>query len=128
VPFLRYIVDFIIHIDVHLGEIFGNYGLWVYGILFLIVFCKTGLVVTPLLPGDSLLFAAGTFAAIGSFDSYKVIGGISWVVMCVLAGFYFDNLSLVKNNFSAVLGSIIITSILPGLVEFLRHKYGKYTY
>ena len=65
--FIRYLFDFIIHIDVHLGEIIVNYGLWVYAILFLIVFCETGLVVTPLLPGDSLLFAAGTFAAVGSF-------------------------------------------------------------
>ena len=208
--FIRYLVDFIIHIDVHLGEIIVNYGLWVYAILFLIVFCETGLVVTPLLPGDSLLFAAGTFAAIGSFDlwllciiltlaaiagdtvnywigsyvgprvfhkekvrflnkshlvkahefyeryggktiiiarfvpiirtfapfvagigkmtygkfmSYNVIGGISWVLICVLAGFYFGNLPLVKNNFSLVIGAIIIISILPGVVEFLRHKY-----
>ena len=65
--FIRYLFDFVIHIDVHLGEIIVNYGLWVYDV-FLIVFCETGLVVTPLLPGDSLLFAAGTFAAIGSFD------------------------------------------------------------
>ena len=208
--FIRYLVDFIIHIDVHLGEIIVNYGLWVYAILFVIVFCETGLVVTPLLPGDSLLFAAGTFAAIGSFDlwllciiltlaaiagdtvnywigsyvgprvfhkekvrflnkshlvkahefyeryggktiiiarfvpiirtfapfvagigkmtygkfmSYNVIGGISWVLICVLAGFYFGNLPLVKNNFSLVIGAIIIISILPGVVEFLRHKY-----
>jgi membrane-associated protein len=212
VEFIRYLFDFIIHIDVHLGEIIVNYGLWVYAILFLIVFCETGLVVTPLLPGDSLLFAAGTFAAIGSFDlwllciiialaaiagdtvnywigsyvgpkvfnkekvrflnrdhlikahefyeryggktiiiarfvpiirtfapfvagigkmtygkfmSYNVIGGISWVLICVLAGFYFGNLPFVKNNFSLVIGAIIIISILPGIIEFLRHKYRK---
>lgn len=210
--FIRYLFDFIIHIDVHLGEIIIHYGLWVYAILFLIVFCETGLVVTPLLPGDSLLFAAGTFAAVGSFDlwllciiialaaiagdtvnywigsyvgpkvfhkekvrflnknhlikahefyeryggktiviarfvpiirtfapfvagigkmtygkfmSYNVIGGISWVLVCVLAGYYFGNLPLVKNNFSLVIGAIIIISILPGAVEFLRHKYRK---
>ena len=210
--FIRYLFDFILHIDVHLGEIIVNYGLWVYVILFLIVFCETGLVVMPLLPGDSLLFAAGTFAAIGSFDlwllciiisiaaiagdtvnywigsyvgpkvfhkekvrflnrdhlikahefyeryggktiiiarfvpiirtfapfvagigkmtygkfmSYNVIGGISWVLICVLAGFYFGNLPFVKNNFSLVIGAIIIISILPGIIEFLRHKYRK---
>lgn len=56
---LRLIIDFILHVDLHLQELFNNYGLWIFGILFLIIFCETGLVVTPLLPGDSLLFAAG---------------------------------------------------------------------
>ncbi len=54
------------HIDVHLAELVAQYGPWIYGILFLIIFCETGLVVTPFLPGDSLLFVAGTLAAIGS--------------------------------------------------------------
>jgi membrane-associated protein len=57
------LIDFILHIDVHLAEIIGRYGLWTYGILFLIIFAETGLVVMPLLPGDSLLFAAGAFSA-----------------------------------------------------------------
>ena len=56
--------DFILHIDVHLTEISANYGLWTYGVLFLIIFAETGLVVLPLLPGDSLLFAAGGLAAL----------------------------------------------------------------
>ena len=59
VDFIQYIVDFILHIDDHLFELTAQYGAWVYGIIFLIVFAETGLVVTPLLPGDSLLFAAG---------------------------------------------------------------------
>jgi membrane-associated protein len=58
--------DFFIHLDRHLGDIIAQYGTWTYVILFVIVFCETGLVVTPFLPGDSLLFAAGTFAAIAS--------------------------------------------------------------
>jgi len=60
---VKKLVDFIIHIDRHLAEIIGQYGLWTYGILFLIIFAETGLVVMPLLPGDSLLFAAGAFSA-----------------------------------------------------------------
>jgi len=61
--FIQFIVDFILHIDDHLGEIVQNYGLWIYAIIFLIVFCETGLVVTPFLPGDSLLFATGAIIA-----------------------------------------------------------------
>ncbi|HOY21557.1 MAG TPA: DedA family protein [Cellvibrio sp.] len=62
--FLHLVIDFILHIDVHLSELFSQYGLWIYGILFLIIFCETGLVVTPFLPGDSLLFATGALVAI----------------------------------------------------------------
>ncbi len=64
--FIHYIVDFILHIDVHLTELVAQYGVWVYAILFLILFCETGLVVTPFLPGDSLLFVAGALAALPS--------------------------------------------------------------
>lgn len=64
------LIDFIIHIDKHLDAIVLQYGVWAYTILFIIVFCETGLVVTPLLPGDSLLFAAGAIAARGSLDVY----------------------------------------------------------
>lgn len=59
------IIDVILHVDKYLGQIIHNYGFWTYLILFVIVFCETGLVITPFLPGDSLLFAAGSFAAIG---------------------------------------------------------------
>ena len=68
--FVTGIIDFILHIDVHLQEIIGQYGALTYLILFLIVFAETGLVVTPILPGDSLLFAAGTFAALGSLNPF----------------------------------------------------------
>jgi membrane-associated protein len=60
---LQLVISFILHIDQHLLELFNQYGLWIYGILFLIIFCETGLVVTPLLPGDSLLFATGALIA-----------------------------------------------------------------
>jgi len=62
--FVRLIIDFILHIDVHLATLVAQYGVWVYAILFLILFCETGLVVTPFLPGDSLLFVAGALAAL----------------------------------------------------------------
>jgi len=62
---INFFIDFVLHIDIHLAELMRDYGAWVYAILFLIIFCETGLVVTPFLPGDSLLFAAGTLAAIG---------------------------------------------------------------
>jgi len=63
----KFLIDFILHIDVHLGELINQYGVLTYGILWVIIFIETGLVVTPFLPGDSLLFAAGAFAALGSF-------------------------------------------------------------
>ena len=65
---IRFVVDFILHIDVHLAELVAQYGIWVYAILFLILFCETGLVVTPFLPGDSLLFVAGALAALPGND------------------------------------------------------------
>ncbi len=61
-------IDFILHIDVHLAELVAQYGVWVYAILFLILFCETGLVVTPFLPGDSLLFVAGALSALPTND------------------------------------------------------------
>lgn len=66
--FIHLVIDFILHIDVHLAELVAQYGMWVYAILFLILFCETGLVVTPFLPGDSLLFVAGALAALPGND------------------------------------------------------------
>jgi len=67
------LIDFILHIDVHLAELIRDYGVWIYGILFAIIFIETGLVVMPFLPGDSLLFVAGAFAAKGDMDVSLVI-------------------------------------------------------
>ena len=69
---LKQFIDVILHLNQHLDTLVQNYGPWVYAILFLIVFCETGLVVTPFLPGDSLLFAVGALAARGSLDIYLV--------------------------------------------------------
>jgi len=66
--FVHFLVDFILHIDVHLAELVAQYGIWIYAILFLILFCETGLVVTPFLPGDSLLFVAGALSALPGND------------------------------------------------------------
>lgn len=66
--FIKVLVDLILHLDKNLGMIIQSYGMWTYAILFVLVFLETGLVVTPFLPGDSLLFAAGAFAASGSFN------------------------------------------------------------
>lgn len=67
------LIDFILHIDVHLIALTAQYGMWIYAILFLIVFAETGLVVTPFLPGDSLLFAAGALCSLGAMDVYTLM-------------------------------------------------------
>ncbi|MGB2964976.1 MAG: DedA family protein [Anaerolineales bacterium] len=65
---IKFLIDFVLHMDVYLNDIISNYGAWTYGILFFVIFMETGFVVTPFLPGDSLLFAAGTFAALGALN------------------------------------------------------------
>lgn len=70
---LQTMLDFILHIDVHLAAMVATYGIWIYAILFLIIFCETGLVVTPFLPGDSLLFVAGTLAATGQMNPHTLV-------------------------------------------------------
>jgi membrane-associated protein len=93
---LLYLVDFIVHIDAHLAELIRDYGAWIYGILFLIVFVETGLVVMPFLPGDSLLFVAGAFAAKGDMNVYGVIvllsvAAITGDALNYAVGRYFGN-------------------------------------
>ena len=70
-------IEILMHLDKHLDLIIRSYGTWTYGILFLVIFLETGLVVTPFLPGDSLLFAGGTFAALGSLDAKWLIISLS---------------------------------------------------
>src|SRR3989344_5017624 len=120
---LLFLFDFIIHIDEHLRIIIAQYGALTYGLLFLIVFCETGLVVTPFLPGDSLLFVAGTIAAAGGMAiavvmatlagvgrrpylrslGFCVLGALAGVGSLSLAGYWFGNQPVVKNNLTAVI-------------------------
>jgi len=207
--FVPQVIDLVLHVDKYLDLIIQQYGLLTYVLLFVIVFCETGLVVTPFLPGDSLLFAVGAFAARGSLDvvvalvvlavaailgdtvnywigavvgpkvfhkenvrflnrkhldrthefyeryggktiviarfvpivrtfapfvagigkmtygrflSYNVFGGLLWVLLFVLGGFYFGNIGIVRRNFSLVIIVIVLISILPGVIEALRHR------
>ena len=207
---MHQLIDLFIHLDVHLAEFVGRYGTWVYGLLFAIIFAETGLVVTPFLPGDSLLFAAGALAATGALDVrwlflllagaailgntvnysvghyigprvfradethpllnrqhldrahaffekyggmavvltrfvpiirtfvpfvagagamrysafalFNVFGGALWVAVCLGAGYAFGNVPVVKNNFSLVALGIVAVSLIPMLVEWVRHK------
>jgi len=206
---LAYFVDFLLHLDRHLSDLVHSYGNWVYVILFLIVFCETGLVVTPFLPGDSLLFVAGTLAGAGLLDpqwlvvvliiaavlgdtvnyaigrklgpaiftresglffkrehlartqhfyerhggktiiiarfipvvrtfapfvagigamhygrflAYNMTGGVLWVTLFVTGGYWFGDLPWVKSNLTLVILGIIVLSIMPGVIEYLRHR------
>jgi len=209
VELIRQLLDILLHLDRHLDTIIQQYGVWTYLILFLIIFCETGLVVTPILPGDSLLFAVGTFAARGALDlglvllllsvaavagdtvnyaigyrvgprifrkegvrflnreyldrthrfyerhgaktiviarfvpiirtfapfvagvgrmsyarfvTYNVAGGVGWIAALVLGGHLFGNIPVVRQNFTLVIFAIIVLSVLPGVIEFLRQR------
>jgi len=76
VEFVAQFVDVVLHLDVHLGVWVEQYGLWIYAILFAIIFCETGLVVTPILPGDSLLFVAGAIAAVGNLEVHVLVASL----------------------------------------------------
>jgi len=107
---LRQFVDYFLHLDVHLGELLRTYGTWTYAILFLIIFTETGLVVMPLLPGDSLLFAAGTFAALGDLDPWLLCG------LLIVAAILGDGV-----NYH--IGKAIGPRAFSGNVRFLKREY-----
>src|SRR5678816_1044798 len=71
---LKFLIDLFLHLNEYLSNIISQYGAWTYAILFVVIFMETGFVVTPFLPGDSLIFAAGTFAALGSLNIWVLIG------------------------------------------------------
>lgn len=107
---IRQFIDFFLHLDHHLAEIIRNYGTWTYGILFLIVFCETGLVILPLLPGDSLLFAAGTFAALGDLNPLLLAG------LLMLAAILGDTVNY-------WIGARIGPRAFSGEIRFLKREY-----
>jgi membrane-associated protein len=204
-----YFIDFFIHLDKYLPDLIKNFGIWIYVIVFLVIFCETGLVVTPVLPGDSLLFALGTLAALGAlqieallillsiaaiagdsvnyaighyigpkvfhyeesrffkkkylikthefyekhggktiiiarfmpfirtfapfvagvgamsyprFILYNIVGGLLWVFIFLLGGYFFGNIPAVKSNFTIVIFAIIIISVMPGVIAYIRQK------
>ena len=208
---LAQFIDIVLHLDKHLAILVQQYGLWIYGILFVIIFSETGFVVTPFLPGDSLLFVAGALAAIGEggmdifvlmgvllvaailgnmvnyqigrylgpkvfhwensrffnktalekthafyekhggktlvisrflplfrtfapfvagigamsyarFTMFNVIGGLGWVVSLCLAGFWFGNMPWIRQNLSLVIVAIIVISLVPVVVGYVRHR------
>jgi membrane-associated protein len=104
------IIDLFLHLDHHLGQLISQYGTWTHLILFLIVFCETGLVITPFLPGDSLLFAAGTFAALGSLDLWLV------VLLLIIAAIAGDTVNY-------WVGAYVGPRAFRGDVRFLRKEY-----
>jgi membrane-associated protein len=107
---LRSLLDLFLHLDQHLSRVIADYGVWTHLILFLIVFAETGLVVTPFLPGDSLLFAAGTFAALGSLDLWLV------VVLLIAAAILGDTVNY-------WVGAWIGPRAFSGNVKLLRKDY-----
>lgn len=85
-PFIHWFIDLVLHLDKHLIELFLRYDVWIYAILFVIVFAETGLVVTPFLPGDSLLFAVGALAALNPDDSLTAPRAMSLLIVAAVLG------------------------------------------
>jgi membrane-associated protein len=107
---LRSVIDLFLHLDQHLSRVIADYGVWTHLLLFLIVFAETGLVVTPFLPGDSLLFASGTFAAMGALDL--------WLLVVLLIG-----AAILGDTVNYWVGAWIGPRAFSGNVRFLRKDY-----
>jgi len=108
--FITYLVDLFLHLDEHLNAVIQNYGTWTYGLLFLIIFLETGLVVTPFLPGDSLIFAAGTFAGLGSLHV--------WVLFFLLSA-----AAILGDTANYWIGHYIGPRAFSGEIRFLKKEY-----
>jgi membrane-associated protein len=113
VELLHLFVDFVLHLDRHLVDLMAQYGAWIYGILFLIVFCETGLVVTPWLPGDSLLFAAGALAAI---DTSGTLSAPALAALLVVA-------AVLGNTTNYAIGRWIGPQAFSGRYRLLKVEY-----
>lgn len=107
---IKFMIDFIIHIDEHLHTIILDYGFWTYAILFAIVFAETGFVVTPFLPGDSLIFAAATFAAKGSLNP--------WLLFLVLA-----TAGIIGDAVNYAIGNYIGPRVFSDNIRFLKREH-----
>ena len=110
IDLIKHLIDFILHIDTHLDQIIAQYGTWTYAILILIIFCETGLVVLPLLPGDSLLFAAGAFAARGTLDPFVLLISLSIA-------------AIMGDTVNYWIGAWIGPRAFSGNVRFLKKEY-----
>src|SRR5262245_40851231 len=107
---LNKLIDLFLHLDKHLNDVIGEYGTFTYAILFLIIFCETGLVVTPFLPGDSLLFAAGTFGGLGDLNP-------------VLLFLLLSAASLAGDSTNYWVGRYIGPRAFSGNIRFLKREY-----
>ncbi|HJV07988.1 MAG TPA: DedA family protein [Chromobacteriaceae bacterium] len=107
---LTFLLDFILHIDVHLAHLVAQYGVWIYAILFAILFCETGLVITPFLPGDSLLFVAGALAAMGKMDVHLLTGSL------ILAG-------VLGNTVNYTVGRYLGNALLQRYPKLIKPEY-----
>lgn len=118
---LKLLIDWILHLDQHLGPIIAEYGAWTYALLFVIVFCETGLVATPFLPGDSLLFAAGAFAATGALSLPAL------VVLLIAAAILGDSVNYsIGQYFGARLLAMKRPLIKPQHLELTREFFEDY--
>lgn len=110
---VQFLLDLVLHLDRHLAELVGTFGFWVYAILFLIIFAETGLVVTPFLPGDSLLFAVGALAAVDSSGTLQPLQ--AWVLLSVAA--------ILGNTTNYAIGAAIGPRAFTGRYRFLKLEY-----
>ena len=113
IELFQYFLDFILHLDTHLVELMQMYGLWIYAILFVIVFAETGLVVTPWLPGDSLLFAVGTLAAI---DTSGTLHAPTVAILLIIA-------AILGNSCNYAIGKAIGPPAFSGRYRLLKVEY-----
>jgi membrane-associated protein len=110
---IGWFIDFILHLDKHLTELVADYEVWVYAILFAIIFCETGLVVTPFLPGDSLLFAVGALAAVDATGTLNVV----WIWLLLMAAAILGN----ETNFR--IGRAVGPRAFSGDIRWLKKEY-----